>query len=429
MNPDFDIFPKVVSVGVEATISICGPDENTCGRHEDRVFRPGERYNLNVYSKVDHSDEDNIEIEASKYGILKFRMRFNTQGEYFIHLSKKGAEDRPISEEHIFAVSPDMMEFRPYKGDLHIHTNHTDGQRSPIHMAIKAKDFGMDFIAITDHDRYFPSVEAIKRAEEINMNLIIFNGEEISVEDSAGSGGHVVSLCASEHVKGRFAPDRESQDDYQKEIKAIIDNDLKDKKLVECLSKEKYAHMLWTMKKIREYGGYILLGHPYWEYPKGKYYLDRLVFDQLIADELFDFVEISVNTDLAVAKCHQEAIKGRKLIPVCTSDAHRFERRFGIYYTIIFAPKLDKEHIFEALFDSKCVAVGHNPDDYERLTGDFDLVEYTGFLIREFFPLHDRVCGLESELYRRVIDGEDARDPMLDRLKTQLEELYAKYWA
>ena len=154
-----------------------------------------------------------------------------------------------------------------------------------------------------------------------------------------------------------------------------------------------------------------------------------MVFDQLIADELFDFVEISINTDLSVAKCYQESLKGRKLIPICTSEAHRFERRFGDYYTIVFASELDKEHLFEALFDSRCIAVGHHPGDYGRLTGYLDLVEFADFLIREFFPIHDRICVLESELLRRIIDGEDDHNPMLGILKTQLVSLYAKYWA
>ncbi len=90
---------------------------------------------------------------------------------------------------------------------------------------------------------------------------------------------------------------------------------------------------------------------------------------------------------------------------------------------------MDKEHIFGALFDSKCVAVGHHPGDYERLTGSLELVEYAGFLIREFLPLHDEICSLESKLYMRIIEGKDEYDPMLDRLKAQLEQLYRKYWA
>ncbi len=429
MNRDYDVFPKVFSLGSDATVSIRGPYRDFCGRHQDKVLKQGEAYSLNIYSKVDHSDEFNLELEATEDGILRFNTAFNTRGEYFIHISKKGEEGKPLSEERVFAVEPEMMKLRPYKGDLHIHTNYTDGQRSPIHMAIKARDLGMDFIAITDHDRYFPSLEAIDRAKEMSMDLLIFPGEEISVEDPSGSGAHIVSLCASEHVKGRFAPDRQSTEDYEKEVQGIIDGHLRDREMIEGLVKEKYAHLLWTIKKIRQFGGYVLLAHPYWEYPKGKYHLDRLVFDQLIADELFDFLEISINTDLSAAKCCYEASKGRKLIPVCTSDAHTFVRRFGKYYTIVFARKLDQEHILNALFDSKCVAVGHHPGDYERLFGSLELVEYGDFLLREFFPLHDAICHLESELYTRIAEGKDEYSPMLDRLKGEISRLYTKYWA
>jgi len=429
MNFDYDVFPKVFSLGSESRISICVQHAEFRGRSEDKGFKQGEIYNLNVFSKIDQSDKMDVEVKADEQGVLKFDMEFNTAGEYFIEILKKVEKDKLLSEERIFVVEPKMMKYRPYKGDLHMHTSYTDGEKSPIHMAIKAKDFGMDFIAITDHDRYFPSLEAIDKTKEMKIDLLVFPGEEIAVQDSVGSGAHVVSLCASEHVKGKFAPDKLPEEEYDKEIKDTIENDLKDKEMVEGLSKEKYAHLFLVIKKIREFGGYVLLAHPYWEYPKGKYHLDRLVFEQLIADGLFDFVEISVNTDLSITKCYNEASKGRKLIPISTSDAHRFWRRYGSYYTVVFAEGLDEEHIFESLFDSKCVAVGHHPGDNERLFGDFELVEYTDFLIREFFPLHDRICRLESELYMRVVEGRDEYNPLLDKLKRELGELYERYWA
>jgi hypothetical protein len=429
MNSDYDVFPKVLSLGTETTVSIRGPREEFCGRHEDKVFGQGESYGLKIFSKVDHSDEIDVDLKAVDHGVLKFKVRLNTRGQYSIHISKKGEEDKVLCEERVFAVEPEMMGLRPYKGDLHIHTNYSDGQESPVHVAIKARDLGMDFIAITDHDRYFPSIEAIDRAKGIGMDLLIFPGEEISVAEPSGSGAHIVSLCASEHVKGRFAPDRESVEEYEKEIEGIISNDLRSKELVEGLVREKYAHVFWAIKKTREFGGYVLLAHPYWEYPKDKYHLDRLVFEQLIADQLFDFVEISINTDLSAAKCYHEASRGKNIIPICTSDAHRFERRFGKYYTIVFAEKPDKEHIFKALFDSKCVAVGHHPGDYAGLFGSPGLVEYADFLMQEFFPVHDRICHLESELYMRILEGADGCQQVLDDLKKELGGLYEKYWA
>ena len=432
MSFDYDVFPKVFSLGSEATISICAQHDEFCGRFLDKRFKAGEVYNLSVFSKVEHSDKMDVSVKADKQGLLKFKMKFNTKGEYFIDIKKKNDEDNPLSEERIFVVDSEMMKLRPYKGDLHIHTSYTDGRKSPIQMAVKAKDYGMDFIAITDHDRYFPSLEAIDKTKQMKIDLLVFQGEEISVQDSVGSGSHVVSLCASEHVKGKFSPDNPSAEEYDKEIKDIIDNDLKDKKLIKGLNKEKYSHLVWVIKKIRQFGGYVLLAHPYWEYPRGKYYLDRLVFDQLIADGLFDFIEISINTDLSIAKCFSEVSRGKKIIPISTSDGHDYfpsSPRYGKYYTIVFADKLDKKNIFKALFESKCVAVGHHPGDYESLFGSFELVEYSDFLMREFFPLHDRICHLESELYMRVIEGENKNNPMLDKLRKELVELYKKYWA
>ena len=40
-----------------------------------------------------------------------------------------------------------------YKGNLHTHTTHSDGDLSPKEMAARYRDKGYDFLAITDHDR------------------------------------------------------------------------------------------------------------------------------------------------------------------------------------------------------------------------------------------------------------------------------------
>jgi len=67
---------------------------------------------------------------------------------------------------------------RYLKGNLHIHTNFSDGAHSPAEMAAVYCDLGYDFIAITDHDyllkpRYWESIP------ERNGDLIVFKGIEL----------------------------------------------------------------------------------------------------------------------------------------------------------------------------------------------------------------------------------------------------------
>ncbi len=64
------------------------------------------------------------------------------------------------------------------KVDLHIHTNHSDGFYSPEEIILKAKDKEFDAISITDHDNLSGINDAIKKGNEIGIEVI--PGLEIS---------------------------------------------------------------------------------------------------------------------------------------------------------------------------------------------------------------------------------------------------------
>jgi 3',5'-nucleoside bisphosphate phosphatase len=64
------------------------------------------------------------------------------------------------------------------KVDLHIHTNHSDGFYSPEEIVLKAKENEFEAISITDHDNLSGINEAIKKGNEIGIEVI--PGLEIS---------------------------------------------------------------------------------------------------------------------------------------------------------------------------------------------------------------------------------------------------------
>jgi 3',5'-nucleoside bisphosphate phosphatase len=64
------------------------------------------------------------------------------------------------------------------KVDLHIHTNHSDGFYSPGDVVLKAKENKLEAISITDHDNLSGIDEAIKKGNEIGIEVI--PGLEIS---------------------------------------------------------------------------------------------------------------------------------------------------------------------------------------------------------------------------------------------------------
>jgi DNA polymerase (family 10) len=49
---------------------------------------------------------------------------------------------------------PRLLELSDLRGDLHVHTNATDGHNTPLEMAIAARSHGLQYLAITDHSRH-----------------------------------------------------------------------------------------------------------------------------------------------------------------------------------------------------------------------------------------------------------------------------------
>jgi DNA polymerase (family X) len=62
-------------------------------------------------------------------------------------------EDRGEIELAVQKKIPKLIEYGSLKGDLQVHTERSDGTASMEQMAAAAKEFGLDYIAITDHTK------------------------------------------------------------------------------------------------------------------------------------------------------------------------------------------------------------------------------------------------------------------------------------
>lgn len=71
-------------------------------------------------------------------------------------------EDRGEIEAAKAGALPDVIEEKDMKGDLHVHSNFSDGQATPTAMAKAAKEAGLQYIAITDHASPMGMVQGIK---------------------------------------------------------------------------------------------------------------------------------------------------------------------------------------------------------------------------------------------------------------------------
>lgn len=88
---------------------------------------------------------------------------------------------------------PKLVELSDIKGDLHMHTDWSDGHNSIEEMALAAKDLGYQYIAITDHsggrgiahgldkERLEKQIAKIKAINERSTGIHIFSGIEVDI--------------------------------------------------------------------------------------------------------------------------------------------------------------------------------------------------------------------------------------------------------
>src|SRR6478736_10306447 len=74
--------------------------------------------------------------------------------------------------------------------DLHTHSNVSDGTDAPSDLVAKAKDAGLDVVALTDHDTFDGLDEAV--AAGVRLGVEVIRGIELSTR----FGGQSVHLLA-----------------------------------------------------------------------------------------------------------------------------------------------------------------------------------------------------------------------------------------
>ncbi|SNT58849.1 hypothetical protein SAMN05421812_11178 [Asanoa hainanensis] len=85
-----------------------------------------------------------------------------------------------------------------YRGDMHLHTVHSDGRRQPAELAADARAAGLDYIVSTEHNT--PSAHAIW-GTHAGPDLLVINGTEVTTRN-----GHlgVLGLPAGTWIDWRY---------------------------------------------------------------------------------------------------------------------------------------------------------------------------------------------------------------------------------
>ncbi len=426
----FEVAPLIVEAGSQTTIRIRP-------RFKHAAFPPPEEMRVRVVPalgampdgrQVDFSwgyGEDTLELIRWKLedGTLEVAAHFHDEQEHLIFVEKP--DGTPILDFNIYSLKPDLYRLRPFKGDFHIHTTGSDGQECPEYVAARYREEGFDFIAITDHRQYGPSLAAIDYWKAYRTGLKLYPGEEVHPPDGPV---HIVNFGGSFSVNEIF---REDELRFRAEVEARIPGL---GAIAPGVSPFAVAAAEWTFDKIREAGGLAVYCHPYWDV-RGWNVISGALADEVFKRRKFDAFELiggywkhqSDSNLYQVVRCYEEWAKHGAFPVVGLSDSHGTDRDglFGWYYTLVFAESDNLRDLIAAIRAGNSVAVDAPADERAHCIGNYRLVRYSQFLLREYFPKHQWLCRAEGEIMRDILGGEAKLTETLSALSSRPAEFRA----
>lgn len=373
-----------------------------------------------------------IETKANDDGSISFSVDIGDEQEYNVYLRKNNGENYVNIEcFNIYALNDDLYGRRPYRGDMHLHTYFSDGHEDPRYVVSSYRRVGFDFMAITDHRAYAPSVYAKELYDNCKTDMALYYGEEVHPPENPV---HMVNFGGSFSVNELINNDK---DKYYAEVRAIMET-ITDYPDMSC-EKElyMYASCKWVFEKITEGGGISIFCHPYWRVGDGYYISDRLT-EYMLKKKDFDAYELIggyfkhevPSNELQLAKYNQVRSEGYKLPIVGVSDSHGCDRNelMNWYGTIVFAESDSLEDIKAAIKDLKSVAYETVEGESPRVHGEFRYVAYAYYLLREIFPIHDLHCSAEGALMYRLSIGDETVRPILEALSGTCRKYMDEIW-
>jgi hypothetical protein len=264
--------------------------------------------------------------------------------------------------------------------------------------------------------------------KQFETDLRCYPGEEVHAPDNPV---HIINFGGSFSVNAIFRNDeakfRSEAASYEKDLPKDLHSSIR----------YQIAASEWAFDQIRQGGGVSIYCHPYWR-PIERYYVHSQVNETIMDRQKYDALEVIggfyrnelESNQLAVSRYQEERAKGKRIPVIGVSDAHGCDRDlFGWYYTIIFAKSVEFRDLAKGIGELNSVAVEAVPGEFPRLIGSFRQVKFAYFLLREFFPRHDKLCREEGELILASMAGDPTAKERLAMLKGRVPALLHQYWA
>ena len=450
----FDIYPKVVKCGKETEIRI-----RSLGKTR---FETGETYSVE-FTGLDcgmsgvypaSADETKGAAYAENETTVRLLHTFEKEQEYSVVLYDTNG--RRVERLSVYCVEGDLAERLPYLGDLHLHSCRSDGGDLPEVVASNYRAYGYDFLALTDHMRYYPSLEAMDFCAGIHTGLLCMPGEEIHLPAWNGKRleQHIVAIGAEYSINAMIeGPAIEEKGDDPRyrslhgecpdvmtaEAFGTLMEDLSKKEnLPDNIDAYPFAQARWTFDQIRKAGGLGIWVHPNWL--QSAYHTPEVFSDELVKNRLFDAFEVLggeryyEQNGYQTLRYYDDKAKGYRYPIVGSTDSHSsYPNNAGgfICATVIFSKAKECGALLDAVRDFYSVAVDTISKEY-RLVGEPRLARYTAFLLREYFPYHDDLCREEGRLMRQYAVGTEEEKAeakeLLLLIGNRTEKLMKKYF-
>src|SRR5277367_1891837 len=227
-----------------------------------------------------------------------------------VHVTMERGESvpRPVEGDPVVASPPpSVCGARWYRGDLHLHTVHSDGQRDPDELASAARASGLDFIVSTDHNtnsanRAWPACRT--------GGLLVIPGEEVTTRH-----GHwlAVGLSPRGWVDWRYGPGDGVFPRFAAEV--------------------------------READGLVVAAHPSVPAPGSAW---EFGFDHVDAVEVWNG-RWNLDDELSLRIWQRLLRQGRRLVAVGGSDSHGQHQPVGSPQTVVHADGLSAPAIVNGL--------------------------------------------------------------------------------
>ena len=452
---NYDVFPKVFLEKEKKTITI-----QPLGRHV--AFKPDHEYTVRLV-KEDQGSTKRYPERIGRYehtltpcedGCIRIEQAFEGEGEYFIRVYEDAETKNHIVQLSVYSLAHDMKGRIPLRGDLHLHTmGSNDGCQACEVFAADYRSNGYDFMVISDHYAYYPSLEAIEKHNGLT-DLTIVPGEEVHMPMT---DIHYVNFGSSYSINALVTPNRNQDkagDDLawrsldgnapdpmtKEEFSEMIDERAKsiDRELL--VERRSMAVLQWIYEHIQKGGGLGIYTHPFWVYPQQTVPED---FNEYIyRNRPFDAFEVLGGSRPYATNGFQTHFyydmkaKGVAWPIVGSSDSHSSTEYYReilkhnnlLASTIVFAKENTREDIIQSIKDYYSVAVDHIEGPY-HLVGDYRFVRYASFLLEHYFPVHDLACKAEGYYAKLwLTQGDERAKSVLDALKGQIPDMQKKYF-